>query len=88
MRPPAEVASVWSALAALKDVVPGLLSARFGANHSPEGLSRGYTHAFVIEFRDATARDAYLDHPEHKAAGAQLVAICDGGVAGLCVLDI
>jgi hypothetical protein len=31
---------------------------------------------------------AYDAHPDHKAAGARLVALCTGGVAGLMVFDL
>ena len=54
---------------------------------SPEGLGRGFTHAFTCDFEDAAARDAYLAHPAHKAAGQRLVAATREGVAGLLVLD-
>ena len=86
--PEAEIRAIWADLAALKDVVPGLIEARFGSNISPEGLNRGIGHGFVITFADASARDAYLAHPDHAAAGGRLVAACEGGIAGLTVLDI
>ena len=72
----------------LRNVLPGMLSFRGGANVSPEGLSRGFTHAFVADFADVAARDAYLIHPAHKAAGAKLVAATEGGRDGLIVVDI
>jgi hypothetical protein len=86
--PATEIAAIWAELAALRNVVPGIASARFGANVSPEALGRGHSHGFVITFADTAARDAYLDHPAHKAAGARLVAACAGGVDGLTVVDI
>lgn len=39
----------------------------FGTNCSPEGEARGHTHAFIITFHDAIARDAYLVDPAHIA---------------------
>ena len=82
-----EIAEIWAGLEALKDVIPGMIAASFGANVSPEGLARGYGHAFTMDFENETVRDAYLEHPAHKAAGARLVGALDGGVDGLCVLD-
>jgi len=38
-----------------------------GPNISPEGLGDGFTHAFLMTFADAAARDAYLPHPLHEA---------------------
>ena len=84
----AEVQSIWDELAALVPLIDGLESASFGGNISPEGLSRGYTDGFVMVFTNVAARDAYLVHPAHKAAGGRLVAALDGGVDGVLVLDI
>ncbi len=72
----------------LRSVVPGMLSFKGGANVSPEGLSRGFTHAFVVDFADIAARDAYLVHPAHQAAGGRLVAATQGGIEGLVVIDV
>ena len=59
-----------------------------GANSSIERLSQGFDDGFVIDFVDASARDAYLAHPGHQRAGAGLVALLDGGLAGLVVFDL
>ena len=83
-----EIDAIWADLAALKDVIPGLLDARFGRNVSPEGLNKGHSHGFVITFADGAVRDAYLVHPDHAQAGARLVAACEGGIAGITVIDI
>ncbi len=85
---PERLSALWKELDNLRSVVPGMRAASFGANVSPEGIARGYTHGFIIDFEDASARDAYLVHPDHKAAGAKLVAACEGGVDGLIVMDI
>lgn len=86
--PPRVIAEVFDGLAALKGVVPGLTRFASGPNNSSEGLSRGYTHGFVVTFTDKAARDAYLPHPAHVAAAQKLLAITDGGVDGVLVLDI
>jgi hypothetical protein len=80
--------SVFAALDDLRALLPGMLRFKSGANVSPEGMARGFTHAFVADFADAAARDAYLVHPAHQAAGARLVAAAEGGVDGLIVIDI
>lgn len=79
---------IWDRLAALDAVIDGIESMVFGGNVSPEGVSRGYNDGFVMVFRDAAARDVYLEHPAHKAAGASLVAALAGGLDGLLVVDI
>ncbi|MDB5506480.1 MAG: Dabb [Devosia sp.] len=75
-------------LAALGAVIGGILKSDFGPNVSPEGLGRGYNDGFTMDFRDAEARDAYLVHPDHQAAGGRLVAACDGGRDGILVFDL
>jgi hypothetical protein len=84
---PAVVEAGFQALAALMGQVEGLTGYRWGPNVSSEGLSRGYTHGFVMTFDTPAARDAYLPHPGHQAAAAQLVAVTEGGVEGIVVLD-
>lgn len=86
--PDAERAAVFAELAALKGVVPGLRAFAGGPSVSREGLSKGFTHAFTVEFDDEGARDAYLAHPAHQAAGARLVRAAEGGTDGLAVVDI
>ncbi|WP_131117007.1 Dabb family protein [Lichenihabitans psoromatis] len=85
--PAHEISGILAELAALQQVIPGLLAFSAGPNESPEGLSRDYTHAFTVDFTDAAARDAYLVHPAHQAAGARLVSAVKDGPAGLAVVD-
>jgi len=46
--------------------IPGITNFSIGTNSSPEGLADGLTHGFVMTFKDAAARDAYLTHTEHE----------------------
>ncbi|WIY53986.1 Dabb family protein [Devosia sp. YIM 151766] len=84
----AERAAIYTELASLREVVPGFLAMSAGANVSPEGKDQGFSEAFIMDFADAAARDAYLVHPDHQAAGARLVAALEGGRDGLIVFDI
>jgi hypothetical protein len=83
----ADVATVATALRGLQQKIPGILSITFGADNSPEGLQKGFTHAFSVDFTDAAARDAYLPHPEHQVVGKMVVAAAEGGLEGLAVVD-
>lgn len=85
---PERIAAVFAELRGLEALLPGMSHFAGGANVSPEGLARGFTHAFVVDFVDAAARDAYLEHPAHKAAGGRLVDLADGGIEGLLVFDL
>jgi hypothetical protein len=66
---PAQIQQVTDALRALKDTIPGIVSFEHGVNNSPEKKNLGFTHAYLITFESAAARDAYLPHPAHKKFG-------------------
>jgi Stress responsive A/B Barrel Domain len=83
----ANVNEIFAALVALQSKVPGIVSISTGQDNSPEGLQRGHTHGFTIDFVDAAARDAYLPHPEHQKVGSMIVAAAEGGLAAITVLD-
>ena len=85
--PETEVHAIFADLKALKDAIPGLVAVHCGANVSPEGLGRGYGHAFTVDFEDAAARDRYLIDPALVAVGRRIVAAAEGGVLGLAVVD-
>ena len=55
-----------AALENLRKLVTGFLYLSGGPYSSPEGLNQGYTHGFLMTFASATARDAYLFHPDHE----------------------
>jgi hypothetical protein len=64
--------AIESAFAALPAQIAGITAFEWGTDVSPEGLSKGFTHAFALTFADAAARDAYLPHPVHLAFVAKL----------------
>jgi len=69
---PEQINEVSTAFKALKDKIPGIVSYEHGVNNSPENLNKGFTHIYQLTFKNVTARDAYLPHPEHKKFGALL----------------
>lgn len=79
---------LYGQLAALKDIIPGQIADHYGPSASPEGMERGFTDGFIMDFKDAEARDAYLVHPEHKKAGAALAGACKDGANGILVFDL
>ena len=70
--PPAATRSIEDGFRALPGKIAGIAGFEWGTDVSPEGLSQGFTHCFLVTFRDATARDAYLPHPAHQAFVALL----------------
>ena len=63
----AQIAELMARFRALKDLVSGVEAFECGTDVSPEGLSQGYTHCFLLTFASQSARDAYLPHPHHQA---------------------
>ena len=84
----ARIAEIFEELHTIRGKVPGLIDIRAGRSESPEKMERGYMHGFTADFEDWEALQAYQDHPEHKAVGAQMVAHAEGGIDGILVLDI
>jgi hypothetical protein len=64
---PAAIVEVIRRFSELKELVPGIEDFEWGENSSPEGLDNGHSHAFLLTFANAQARDAYLVHPDHAA---------------------
>ncbi|HPH47347.1 MAG TPA: Dabb family protein [Chryseolinea sp.] len=69
---PAQIEEVTQAFKALKGKIPGIVSFEYGVNNSPENLNKGFTHAYLLTFKDVASRDAYLPHPEHNKFGELL----------------
>jgi quinol monooxygenase YgiN len=63
---PQQIQTIVEAFQQLPQKIEGITGFEWGTDVSPEGLSEGFTHCFVVTFRDAKARDAYLPHPEHQ----------------------
>ena len=61
----AQVQEVIDAFAGLPKKIDAIIDFEHGTNVSPEGKSEGFTHCFVVTFRNETDRDHYLKHPAH-----------------------
>lgn len=66
---PDQVDEVVRAFAELPSKVDAIIDFEWGVNNSPEKHDDGFTHCFLLTFRDAAGREAYLPHPAHKAFG-------------------
>lgn len=69
----AEIQAVFKALDDLRKSIPEIISYSWGEYRSKEGLNKGFTHSFVMKFKDENARDIYLNHPEHKRVAEKIV---------------
>lgn len=63
----ADIQKVVDAFRALKGKIPEIIAFEYGTDNSPEGLANGFTHCFLITFKDEAGREVYLPHPAHKA---------------------
>ena len=80
---PGEVQQVVDAFAGLPRKIDTIIGFEHGTNVSAEGKSEGFTHVFVVTFRDEKGRDAYLVHPAH----ADYVNVVKGRREELGVFD-
>lgn len=69
---PAQVKTVEQAFSALPGKINTIIGFEWGTNVSPENLAQGYTHCYLLTFKNAADRDAYLPHPAHKEFGQLL----------------
>ncbi len=74
---PAQIAQVEKDFAALKAKIEIVQSLEWGTDVSPEKLSDGFTHCWVLTFKNEKDRDAYIVHPAHKAFVATLGAVLE-----------
>lgn len=72
---PEQIQKVVDDFAALPKKIPFIAGFECGTNNSPENMNKGFTHCFILTFKSAKDRDAYLPHPAHKEFGASLGSI-------------
>ncbi len=63
---PEKIKEIETAFALLPGKIPAIIDFEWGTDVGVENLSQGYTHCFLVTFKDAKGRDEYLPHPEHK----------------------
>jgi len=66
---PAQIDALVAAFGALPKKIKEIKSYEWGTNVSPEKHDKGFTHCFILTFKTAEDRDAYLVHPAHKEFG-------------------
>ena len=60
-----DIESVTTAFAALPEKIDSIIDFQWGTNNSPENHDDGFTHGFLLTFKDEAGRDVYLPHPAH-----------------------
>ena len=72
-----QIKKVEDAFSALPSKIEQIKGYEWGLNNSPEGLNKGFTHAFFLTFESEEDRAIYLPHPDHAAFGAVLTPYLD-----------
>lgn len=72
-----QIQEVEKAFAQLPSKIDAIEDFEWGTNNSPEGHDKGFTHCFLVTFRDEAGRSEYLPHPAHQAFVKVLRPILD-----------
>lgn len=70
--PAEKIKEIENGFRALPAKIPVIADFEWGTDCSVEGLTDGFTHAFLVTFNDAKGRETYLPHPAHQAFVALL----------------
>jgi len=61
-----QVQEVVTQFGAMRKKIDAIAGFEWGTDVSVENLAQGFTHCFIVTFKDAKARDVYLPHPVHE----------------------
>lgn len=84
----AELLATMTGLEALCVEMAGCVSFKHGPNLDAENKSPDYPYGFVVSFETSQDLAAYAANATHKALGARLCALCQGGGDGIMVYDL
>jgi hypothetical protein len=72
-----QVQKVVDAFAGLPEKIDAICEFEMGTDVSVENKAKGFTHCFLVTFRDEKGREAYLPHPAHQALVKLVVPIIE-----------
>jgi quinol monooxygenase YgiN len=72
-----QVTRIEKEFAVLSKKVETITGYEWGTNVSPENHAQGYTHCFIVSFKDRAGLDVYLPHEAHKAFVEILLPVLD-----------
>ncbi|MEP4077669.1 Dabb family protein [Haloferula sp.] len=64
---PDDVTKIEKAFAALPEKIDVIQDFEWGTDVSPEGKAKGFTHCFLVTFKDKAGLDVYIPHEAHQA---------------------
>lgn len=65
--PAKEIQRIEQEFAALPAKIKTITGFEWGINLSPEDKAKGFTHGFMVTFKDKAGLEAYIPHPAHEA---------------------
>ena len=74
---PEQIKKIESEFAALEKKIDTITDLEWGTNVSPENHAQGYTHCFIVSFKNKAGLEAYIPHKAHKAFVEVLLPILD-----------
>ncbi len=80
---PEQIEAIVTAFSQLRQEIDTIISFEHGTDVSPEKLAKGFTHCFLVTFRNREDLEAYLPHPSHQAFTKKLKPI----LADVLVVD-
>lgn len=72
-----QVKKIETEFAKLPEKISSITGYEWGTNVSPENHAQGYTHCFIVSFKDRAGLDVYLPHKAHKEFVEVLLPILD-----------
>ena len=72
-----QIDTVVKAFGDLPKQIDSIVDYEWGTNNSPEKLDKGFTHLFLVTFKDEAGREKYLPHPAHQAFVEKLKPILE-----------
>src|SRR6266850_3328246 len=73
----ADIKKVEAAFEALKQKIPEVMALEWGTNVSKEKKDKGFTHCFILSFKNEKDLETYIAHPDHKAFGKIVGPVLD-----------
>lgn len=80
---PEQIEAIVAAFSHLRKEIDTIIGFEHGTDVSPEKLAKGFTHCFLVTFRNREDLEAYLPHPSHQAFTKKLKPI----LADVLVVD-
>lgn len=80
---PAQVDAIVEAFRALPGKIDTIVDFEWGTDVSTENRAEGFTHGFLVSFKDEKGREVYLPHPAHK----EFIALAGPSIDRVLVFD-